>query len=195
MIHEIGRELLAELRVQGAPFIVIDGPEPTKTVTWGRERIVLEHDDGGSDSFARPRTQSVNPKRRYTRSAAYKLTIYAQSPAPGASVFEHRVRVEKALDVAVCALELIAARRKDHFEPTGGKLVTPPELADSERPNGAAYELKFTFDRGVAQSTWAGAKRPEATLGVGGLRSTTKVSGGTGTDTDVPGSAETSCGA
>lgn len=194
MIHEIGRELQTELRAKGFPFVVKDGPEPTKTTTWGDERIVIEHDDGGNDSFARPRTTSDNPKRRYARAASYKLTIYAQSPAPGAGVFEHRTRVEKALAGVVCAMELIGARRRDHFEPKGGKLVTPPELADSERPNGAAYELKFTFDYGIATTTWAGAKRPEGTLA--GMTNTTKASLETGsTDTGIPLDAETSCGA
>ena len=194
MIHEVGRELEAELRLKGAPFKVVDGPEPTKTTTWAGERIVIEHDDGGNDAFARPRTTSENPKRRYTRSASYKMTIYAQSPAPGAGVFEHRIRVENALDQVLCAMELIGARRHDHFEPKGGKLVTPPELVATETPNGAAYELKFTFDRGVRTATWAGAKRPEGVIA--NVASTTKASLETGsTETGVPAGAETSCGA
>lgn len=197
MIREIGVELQAELKKQGVPFVVVDGPEPTKTTTWGRERIVIEYDADGTDSLGAPRSISINPKRRYESLEACKLTIYAQSTASGSLVAEHRRRAKLVRDEVLVALELVAAKRKNRFVPGTGRLITPPDLAETERAGGAVYELKFGYSRAVEARTWAGAKRAEGT--VGGVTSTTKASlTGADDDTDpnnVPASAETACGA
>ena len=165
MIREIGRELETQLHAAGVPISVVDGPEASATTTWGRERIVIEYDLDASDAFGPPRRVHTNPKHRYTATEACKLTIYAEAAGPGASVFEHRRRAKHFRDAVLVALEYVAAVRKDRFAPTSGKLVTPPDLAGADKPGGAVYELKFTFDRGIASVTWAGAKNPEATIG------------------------------
>lgn len=188
MIHEIGLELAAKLVAIGVPFAVVDGPEGTKTITWGRERIVLEHDDA-NDSFGPPRSQHQNPKHRYTRTAAYKLTIYAQSRTAGATLFEHRRRASRALDRVLVAMDSVAADRKNRWKPGAGRFVTPEDLKDTERANGAVYELSFTFDHAVEVRTWAGAALPESALTA--VTSRTQVSL---LNEDTP-SAETACGA
>lgn len=164
MIHEIAKELGARLAAIGLDAPVVEGPE-NPTTTWGRERVVLEHTfDGDPDSFAGPRTQSENPKRRYTRTAAYKLTVYATSKKPGASLFEHCRRAEKMLDAVLVEMEEVAATRLSHWAPKSGRFVTPELLKGAENPGGAVYELAFTFDRAVAKRKWSGEIRPTATL-------------------------------
>ncbi len=162
MIHEIASELGARLSDKGVPIPVVDGPENPSTM-WGRERIVVEHADE-ADSFGPPRSQHINPKHRFTRTMACKLTIWAKAQAPGASIFEHRRRAEKILDKAICAMAYVAAVRKNRWEPKSGKFITPPDLAGAENAAGAVYELAFNFDRAVMDQTWAGGNASEFTI-------------------------------
>lgn len=192
MIHEIGRELESRLRAKGCPFPVVDR-ETDKPVGW-RERIVIEHD--GNDSFGPVRSQHTNPKHRATRRIGGKITIYARSPAANATAWEHRRRAEAALDLVICAMAYIAADRKNAWAPTGGAFVAPADETSADAPGGAAYELRFTFDRPVPDWTWGKAIAPEATIA--GFTNTTKVSAcGADDDNDpttVPVQAETACG-
>lgn len=199
MIHEIGVELQAVLRSRGCPLSVIDGSDDMPTVTYARERIVIER--FGDDSFGPVRSQHLNPKHRMTRSIGCKITIYAQAVAVGALTWEHYRRAETILDLVLVALGDVAAVRHNLFSPKSGRFINPEDLEKSETNIGAVYELLFTFDRAVRTQTWLGAFRPSATLtAAGGLRNTTKVSMTGGPDDDdnnttVPAAAETACGA
>ncbi len=198
MIHEIGVELQAALRAQGCPFSVVDGPEQTQTTTYGRERIVIAHDDGG-DSFSSPKGHAINPRLYGIRNIGVKITIYAQRVGVGATEFEHRRRAEQVIDMVIVALTDIAATRKNGFAIKGGKFVEPADLEKSTAAAGSVYELQLTWERGIAKRKWDGSKRPEAAVGDGMITSATKVSlrGGVDDDDDpttVPASAETACG-
>lgn len=199
MIHEIGLELAAKLRAIGCTVPVVDGPEYGEPTTNARERIVIEHDEDGSDRFGPPRSQHSNPKHRYTRAIAGKITIYARSPSANATTWENRNRAEHILDLVLCKMCQVAAERKNLWQPVGGGFVRPRDLEQSPRPGGAVYELTFTFDRGVFEQTWDGDIRPTATLGPNAVRSRTAVSlAHSGDDDDdpntVPAHAETACG-
>lgn len=198
MIHEIGVELQAALRAKGCPFVVLDR-ESTKATTWGRQRIVIEHDEGG-DAFAPTRSQHKNPKHRMTRTIGAKLSIYAQSTKSGALEFEHRRLAEHVLDLVLVAMGDVAAVRKNAWKPGRGRFVTPEDLETSEKFGGAVYELAFAIDRAVEVRTYAYAAEPETALVANTITSTTKVSLAEGPDDDgdpntVPAAAETSCGA
>ena len=164
MIHEIGIELQTKLRSAGCPLSVVDGPEPTKTATWGRERIVIER--AGGDKFGHAISQAKNPKHRMTQQTGAKLTIYAQSVRAGALHFEHERRAQHVLDLVLVALSEIQSLRKgrDAFIPDSGDFITPPDLEASERRGGAVYELRFTVPRAIAVQTWAGDARPQVAL-------------------------------
>jgi hypothetical protein len=164
MIHEIGVELAAALAAQGCPLKVIDGPEPTDTTTFGRERIVIEHDDG--DTFAAPQTQGRNPRIRFVRNIAVQIKIYAQVASTGATHWEHRRRAEHILDLVLVALEKVILARKNLFALTGGGFFLPPDLEASEIIGGAAYKLTFWVNRAVMVQTWAGDPRPQVALAV-----------------------------
>lgn len=176
MIHEIGIELGAALALKGFPlkgFPVVDGPEPTKTTTGARERIVIEHDDGG-DSFRAVRGEHKNPNLRTIRNIGVKITIYAQATNAGATHWEHRRRAEHVLDLVLVALDKVIYARKNGYTLTKGRFVQPDDLAASEVIAGAVYELTFTVERGVAEQTWKGEKRPEGSPT--GFKNTTNVS-------------------
>jgi hypothetical protein len=180
MIRELAVELQTNQRAQGCPVVVIDGPEPYGTASFGRERIVLEH--GESDSFDPPWSHQPNPKRRMVRNIGAKLTVYAQSTKAGAMPFEHRRRCEQILDMALVGLSKIQSVRKGRgaFLPSGGRFIVPEDLAASERAGGAVYELAFSFQRAVEDVTWTGAAQPEAEIDGGvdgvGITNSTRVS-------------------
>ena len=164
MIHEIAIELQTALRAVDCPLAVVER-ESTKTTTFGRERIVLEHAEGGGDTFGAVRGTHVNPKHRFTRTIALQVTIYAQSLKAGALEWEHRRRAEHILDLAVVAIDDIAKRRRNTLVLGGGGFIVPEDLQDSERHGGAIYQLSLTFDRAIHAQTWAYEIQPEVTVG------------------------------
>jgi len=190
MIREIAAELQVILRTQKCPVPVFEGPEPTETTTWGRERVVIEHDVNGRDSFIGPRSQGLNPRLAQVRIQALTATIYVQSAKAGARVFEHRRRANAVLDQIVAGLLDIGALRRNDVVFTGGKFFTPKDLEGTDVPGGAAYELTFTFERGITKANFVDAKQPEALPGQYGVANSTQV----GSDSTVVG-IETSCGA
>jgi hypothetical protein len=187
MIHEIGVELQAKLKARGCPFQVEDGPEKTSPTTWGRERIVIAYDETG-DRFGWARSQRANPPHRATCSMGCKITIYAQHRSSGALPFEHTRRARAVVDQVVVALYEIASARKNACTITGGRFFTPADLQESEIERGAAYELKFTFDRGVYERTWANAIRPTTTVTDGLITGTDEI-----TIAGFEGTPETAC--
>jgi hypothetical protein len=170
VIHDIARALQAKLRSKGfASAEVKDGAETTQAASWGRERLVLEHD--GADRFgAAKKGQHWNPSQLRVRQVSAKLTIYAQSPKAGALPFEHIQRAEKILDLALVAFDEIAAATSpppvyNVWSPTSGRFLTPPALEGTERQGGAVYELTLAFERGVFDRDFAGDAAEEATVG------------------------------
>lgn len=165
MIHAIGKELEAKLRATGyLAATVVDGPERRKPNTFGQERIVIEYDEDGADQFASVHGLHKNPKHRATCKQACKLTIWAQAAQSGALEFEHKRRAAHIRDLAVVALNEIAHERKNLWTPASGHFVTPEDLKASEERTGAVYELKFTFDRGIAEQKWNGDFKPKGSV-------------------------------
>lgn len=160
MIHDIGADLATQLSANNCPFPVVDGPEFRPTTTFARERVVIEHDMHAGDSFGPRRRADRNPRTRMTRLTGVKVTIYAQAPNKGAMYWEHIYRAEHVLDMVLIAIDVIAKERQNLVVFKSGKFVIPDDLAKSETPGGAVYELLFTFDRGVADRTWTGAALP-----------------------------------
>ena len=166
MIHQLGVELraaLGALAPVACPLPVVDGPEPAQTTTFGRERIVIEHDYDASERFVEPRSQHQITGRpgnfgpqQFNRHIAAKLSIYGQSSSPGALHWEHRRRVEHLLDLVLVQLRAVTMRRKNWLVLTGGRFFVPADLKATEIAGGAAYELKFTVERGVYEQDYAG---------------------------------------
>lgn len=178
MIHYVGVELQANLKAHLCPFEVIDGPERRPTTTGARERIVVEYDPSGGDRFGASLNQGPGPPRGLlTRTVAYKLTIYAKSPSPGASAWEHRQRAERVLDLVLVGLYQVAKVRKNVVQWQSGKFVDPPNLKASETPGYATYELFFTFDRGVTDQNWDGSEPQVITIVEGMIQNTTNTDG------------------
>lgn len=197
MLHEIGVELQAALAAAGCPYRVFDGPIRTTDANF-RDRIVLEHDEQGADSFAMRHNTARNPRAFFARGMACKLTIYAASPKAGALEYEHRRQVEHVLDIVVVSLQEIAKGRQNLWTPKSGRFLKPDEWKTTDTLPGVAYEFKFDFDRGIVKRTWVGDAEPTTTIVEGEIQSKTEVSiAGDPANTDmtvVPSDAEVSCG-
>lgn len=163
MIHEVGVELEAQFVAKKVPFAVIDGPEFRKTATFARERVVIEHDPAG-DAFGPRRQTNTNARTRLTRLTGVKITIYAQCPNKGALYWEHIRRAEAVLDQVLIGIEIVAKRRANLVVWKSGKFFQPDDFKEGETPGGAAYELLFSFDRGVSDAAWDGTIQPTAPL-------------------------------
>lgn len=172
MIHEIGVEIGQRMRARGVPVSVVDR-EPHKPATFGNERVVIER--FGDDSFSSPRGNHDNARHRWTRSIACKITIYAKSGKGSALEFEHLRRCDDILDQVLVALYEVAKARKNLVSIKAGRNFVPEGLADSDRYAGAAYELLFTFDRGVHEHTWKGDAKPTQDVAADLIKNTTNV--------------------
>lgn len=186
MIHEIGVELQAFMLSRGCGFPVIDGPEKRGTTTFARERVVIEHDEDGGDSYGPRHRADTNVRTRITREVGVKITIYAQRPNKGATYWEHKRRAEQVLDMVQVGLDIIGNKRSNLVAFRSSKFVTTADLKDGETQGGAVYEAFITFDRGVADRNWDGSA-PNKTVPIvaagqsGGpvITATTTVSGST----------------
>jgi hypothetical protein len=157
VIHDIGKQLQAQLRLVGCPLPVIDGPEGTETTTFSRERIVIQYAEQG-DSFERaPRgTSPRNPHHRWVRWIGFELRIFVQSPHAGAQEFEHRRRADHALDLVVNAIDKVIEKRLNRWRIQSGSYAQPIDLEKSEKIGGTIYVLRFDVDRAMQDQQWNG---------------------------------------
>lgn len=194
MIHEIGRELEAAIAAKGCPFRVFDR-EPTKTTTWGRNRIVIERIP--EDKVNAPRFQSRVPKAYFVRYIGGLITIFAQSTVTGAQEFEHERICDDVVDMVLIAFRGIAVQRKNGLSITKSTRIPLDDLAGSERIGGVVHQITFTIERAVSERRWSGAV--QETHAIGGIQSRTNVfrqgEDDDGNPNTVPAGAETACGA
>jgi len=189
MIHEIGKEIAAQLVAKKCPLPVFDGPEPTQTTTGARERIIIEHDENGGDGFSFAASQHKNPRMRGVRNIGVTITIYAQAPNAGGTHWEHRRRAEHVLDLVTVALYDVLKIRRNGFTIKKAGFIQPPDLAKSETIAGAVYQMTLTIERGIFDQTWAYENRPQATIAEGQIKSHTEASIANGS-----GAPDTACG-
>ena len=180
MIHEVGVNLGQYLAAKRCPFEVVDGPERRGTVTFARERVVIERDQDVGDGFDENRISKRNPATYLTRLIGCKVTIYARAPNAGAFYWEHQRRAERVLDLVLANLYEIAKIRRNLCSFKSGRFVDAPDLKPTETPGGAIYELKFTFDRGVTNNDWLGDPPfTDLVIPEGMIKNTVKVLGAT----------------
>lgn len=195
MLYAIALELDAALKAQHVPFPVVFGPERAEDLYVGQDRIVVEHRGPGADSFDPTRATHPNPRMPLVRQQGARIRIYARSNLSGAGWHDHAELAEQVLDHVLAELDYIVRGRKNVMTLGAGGFVEPDDAKGSETPGGAVYELELAIDRGIFRRTWEGAKRPEATVGPGGvtITSTTKASNKLGPAGTPPVDAETAC--
>ena len=166
MIYQLAQLVKSELAAQGCPYSVVYGPERAP-YSLSTPRIVIERDRTSSETIAAPRARMANPVNVATRIIACKARVFAQSTLGGATVGNHEAEADLVVDKLICAIFKCVRIQKKLFEFGQGKLLGADELKYSglEAWPGVVYELEFTVDRGVFQTTWTQAAKAEATLG------------------------------
>lgn len=162
------REVEARLAAKLCPLPLVYGPERTDAMaSLTQSRIVFERERGASEGIQASATRPTNPRNVAVRFLPVVVRIYAQSTLSGARVHEHERIADQAADKLIEALRHVVVARKNRIEFTGGRLLSALELEERGLSSwaGVVYELRFTTDRSVTTANWAGAARPEATLG------------------------------
>jgi hypothetical protein len=195
MLYVISRELEYALKAQHVPFPVVFGPERAEEVASSRERIVVEYRGAGGDSYGPPKQMHANPRMAATCKEGARLRIFARSNLTGATWHDHAERAKRVAHHIIAELIPVVRMRKCEIALGAGGFVELGDTAGSATQSAAVYELVFEIECAVYRRTWEGDKRPEATLGQGGLRitSTTKVSDKLGPAGTPPVDAEPAC--
>ena len=194
-LSDIRRQINARFDSLGVPVKVVIDPERTESVTYARERIVIEHRGPGTDGFIANRTRQGNPAGIMTRVIGARASIYAQATNTGATKDDHEGRAEAILDELLKALDHVLRGNGALWALGTGGFVSVADGAKSQTSSGALYELDFSYERAVLDHTWAtNAAAPEATLGGDdgvSIANTTQVTLANGPENATP---ETGCG-
>jgi hypothetical protein len=194
MMYAIARELGAALAVQGVPFPVVFGPDPTESVTPARERIVLEQPTGQKRDVTQ-RPLHANTQMPWIRQQAATLRIFARSSLLGAVWHDHTERAERVFDHVQVELDALVRARKNTLTWGASGFVPLVDAEGSSVWSGAVYEADLTIDRGVFRLTWAGEGPEEVIIGTDvTIVNTIKVSQALGPAGTPPGDAETASG-
>lgn len=160
MIHEVYSLLAAALRAKGVPFEFRYGPQqvPDKV---GGTRLEMSRDYGADEAIA-PGRDMKNPRMAAIRRTPAVIRIFARSTLQGAQRHDHERLADTLADMCLAALPAIVRTAKTTWAKTNAGLVAD-KTADGWA--GVVYEIRFTIDRGVYDTTFAGAAAAEFTAG------------------------------
>ena len=166
MIYEIAKEVATALTAKGVPYGVVYGPERAPASV-NETRIVFERDRRATDEFAPPMSPKANPARFGVRWQAVQIWVYAQSTEPGADAKDHERIAEQLVDKLSIALTRVVATRKNQLRIASAHYLGAEELVqlELEQWQGVVYQISCAISRSVDDTTWAGAKAAEATMG------------------------------
>jgi hypothetical protein len=199
VIFELSELVRARLSVLGCPLPVVYGDEPTETATFGRERIVFEHDEDSSDEITYATAQRSTPRNRFVISHAGKCTIYVQHASSGAMPFEHRAAMYRAAEAVLIATDDVVRGCFSAWSITSGEILRALDMDGSPIIGGAVYQIKFAVKRAVFERAWDGSTENTITMQAGTLGHRTYASRAGVEDDDsnqtnpLPG-AEIACG-
>lgn len=166
MLYEIHKEIGAELAAKGVPFPVVYGPErgAQRAVS---TRIVIERDRQAGDTFGPPKKATKNPPMVGIRSVGCVCRILAASTLSGPGVHDHERVADQIVDKLTIALHKVIRRRNTLYAIQAAGLMSADELQLNglEQWAGVVYQIKFTVDRGVFDTTFAEEKALEMTIG------------------------------
>lgn len=190
MIHEITVSVAAELKKRGVPYAVVYGPERQGTVLQSPTRIVIERDRQAGDGLGPARSVHTNARMHGVRAVGCVARIFAKANVAGAGVQNHEALADLLVDKVFVALDKVIRSNQTLWKTVSGKFLSGDELAARELTTwpGVVYELRFTVDRGVFDTDFAGEAAPQTNVGDVAIasRTTVKVNG--------VGDPETACG-
>jgi hypothetical protein len=165
MIDQLARDVAANLRARKFPVQVFYGPERVTREGLPSHVLVFARDTERDESFTTPRGTQRNPRRYRTRTLYGVVDVFAKATVKGARTAEHERLCDQLVDgLATALVELSASGQRPPVEIVGGRLLTAAELRDADIPAGAAYRMRFTWERGVELRDYDGSADDTATL-------------------------------
>lgn len=170
------REALQE-DARAVPFPVAYGTEHPASGLAVESHIVLFVDRAAGDVFSSPTGLNRNPQHRANVAEGAVCRIYARSTKAGARERDHEALARAVRDQVIVALQVIlGARKNGPWLPRTGRFLAAADVAEPtlQAWPGVVYEMKFTVDRSVLDTTYAGESADEATMGgTGGFDTST----------------------
>lgn len=189
MIYEIAKEIATILAGNHVPYSVVYGPERAP-LGLASPRFVIERDRSSAESIVGPRSRARNPVEIVVRQIPCVCRVFAKSTLGGAKGNEHEREADQMVDKAIVAIHRVLRVRNSQYQLPSAQLMSADALkyAGLEQWPGVVYEIKFSVERGVFDTTWTNAAKAEATVGgEGGITfGTTTTASGAG-DTNLPG--------
>jgi hypothetical protein len=167
MIYALAQDVAARLVLRKFPVRVVYGPErlardcpSTAAIT-----IVIERDRTRGDAVRAAPTTRTNPRLLRVRDIGCAATVFARSSLPGAQVHEHEHDCDQVVDALLIALvEWGVENQAGTGEISGGRFLSPSEVAGAEHLSGVVYQLQFRVPRGLLVRDYEGAAQPTGTL-------------------------------
>jgi len=181
MIYDMAHEILASLRTQGYPVVMVYGDQHDGLDM--HEASLVLHVDRNRQSGDTPpgevHGQGVrrNADTRYQRSVGAIATIYARSEVDGAMLHDHESPCDQIVDAFLTHLELWGrANRAGWIPVTSSRYMRRDEqggLPEGGQWPGVKYEIVFSVPRAVSALDYTKNGRPTGT--VTGFRNQTRV--------------------
>ncbi len=150
-----------ELERQKFPLEIIYGPERLSRPGQFGFVIIFERDREANDAWQPAKGAQSNPDMRGVRGLAIKVTIFAKSSLPDATIWEHEFECEQLVDAWLTAQEEWGrASRAGYIPVTSARYLKPSERDDVEAWAGCVYEIKAVLPRGAYKRDFTGAARP-----------------------------------
>lgn len=176
MIGDLAAAVAADLRARKYPHRVAYGPERTPRDGFDHT-IVFERDREAGDAIVAPRgANGRNPEVPFNRDVAGRVTVYARSSKPGATVLDHEAECDCVCDGVITAMYRILKARRLPLEITESRMLRREDLRadtgegdDRSGPRsadwpGCAARIRFSVGTVVRDVTYTGAAGPTATL-------------------------------
>lgn len=165
MIYELAQRITDALAAKHFPISVVYGPEQAPAGVTD-QRIVIERDRDGGDTFSPSTGAHHNPRRLAVRSVGVRATLWIKSSLDGARVQDHEAACDAYVDALYCAVDrcMTANAGARLFAPSEARFLRASETAMvyGETWPGVAYLMRWRAPRGVFDVTFSGAGLPTA---------------------------------
>lgn len=175
MIGHLAKAVETDLRRRRFPHPVSYGPERCARDGFGLG-IVFERDRKAGDNIAAGLgAKDRNPEVPFNRHVSGRVTVYARSPKPGATVLDHEDECDVVCDGVLSAMYRVLKARKLPLQIVDSQLLGREEMRDEgggdDRSGprsadwpGCAARIRFRVGTVVRDVTYPGAARPTGTV-------------------------------
>lgn len=183
MIRDLALAVAADLRTRKFPHPVVYGPERAARDGFSAA-VVFRRDRSVPDEIAppvgatRPKATSTGAESPLTRWVSGAFVVYARSPVPAATVFDHEEECDRVCDGVLTAMYRLLKARSLPWRVAESKMLTREDLraeadvaeADDHSGQrfadaaGCAARVRFAVQTLVRDVTYTGVSGPTGTI-------------------------------